>query len=269
MIRFPREGHPPARDTSRTGGLGRFLPQLRWAALELAVIAVLYLLYKAGRSKIRGQEETAVAHAGEIRRLESWLRLPDEASIQGLVGSDALMWMANVYYVSMHFPVMIAFLLIGYLFRARADYRWARNLIVVQTGLALIVHMLYPLAPPRMFPQWGFTDTMATIGPSAYDGASGTVANQFAAMPSLHVGWAVLIAYVVVKTGPRWLAYAAVVHALITCVVVVVTANHWWLDGAAAIALLGVALLLFPAPTRREPASSTSPQAQSAGVSRG
>lgn len=97
MVRFPREGHPPVRDTSWTGGLGRFLPQPRWAVLELAVIAVLYLLYKAGRSKIRGREETAVAYAGEIRELESWLRLPDD--------------------VSMHFPVMIGFLLIGHPFR--------------------------------------------------------------------------------------------------------------------------------------------------------
>lgn len=250
MIRLPREGSPPVHGTSWTGGIGRFLPWLRLAALELFLVAVLYLLYKAGRTMIRGQEETAVMHAGEVRQIQSWLRLPDEAAIQASIDSEPVVWLLNVYYVSMHFPVTIAFLLIGYLFRSRADYRWARNLIVVQTGLALIVHMLYPLAPPRMFPEWGFTDTMAEIGPSAYDGASATVANQFAAMPSLHVGWAVLIAYVLVRTGPRWLACAGVAHALVTCAIVIITANHWWLDGAAAVALLGVALAVFPAPSR-------------------
>jgi hypothetical protein len=69
-------------------------------------------------------------------------------------------------------------------------------------------------------------------------------------MPSLHVGWAVLIAYIVVHTGPRWLRVPAIVHALVTVTVVIVTANHWWLDGVAAVLLLGLALALFPRPGR-------------------
>ena len=99
-----------------------------------------------------------------------------------------------------------------------------------------------------MFPHWGFLDTMTTYGPSAYDGASGALVNQYAAMPSLHIGWAVLIAVVVCRTGPRPLAVLACLHALTTVAVVTVTANHWLLDGLVAVALLGVALLVVPRP---------------------
>ena len=121
--------------------------------------------------------------------------------------------LANGYYVAVHFPIMIAFLLLGYGWRSRAQYKWARNLVVVQTGFALVIHLVFPLAPPRMFPQWGFVDTMSVYGPSAYDGAAASVANQFAAMPSLHVGWALTIAYVLARTAPAWLSIPIGIHA--------------------------------------------------------
>ena len=225
---------------------------------EVALIAVLYLVYRMGRMLVVGQEGTARANAAVVHRAQAWLHLPSEALIQANFGSETLYRFANTYYVSLHFPIMIAFLVLGYLVRPRPEYQWARNLIAVQTGLALIIHIVFPLAPPRMFPRWGFVDSMTVYGPSAYDGVSASVANQFAAMPSLHVGWAVLIAYVVVRTGPRWLAIPAVLHALVTIAVVIVTANHWWLDGVVAIILFGLALAIFPRPgsNRRGPAGA-------------
>jgi hypothetical protein len=218
------------------------------AGRELALLAVLYLVYRTGRLLVAGHEATALGNAVLIHRWEAWLPLPSEAMIQAHLGSEWLFRLANLYYVSVHFPVMIAFLVFGYLARPRAQYRWARNLIIVQTGLALIIGIVFPLAPPRMFPQWGFIDTMTTVGPSAYTGAAASVANQFAAMPSLHVGWAMAIAFIVARTGPRWLAIPVALHALITVAVVIVTANHWWLDGAVSIGLLAVAVAIFPAP---------------------
>ena len=143
---------------------------------------------------------------------------------------------------------MIAFLVWGYVRRPRAEYRWARTLLIAMTGIALVIHVAFPLAPPRMFAGFGFVDTMAVYGPSAYGAAGASVANQFAAMPSLHIGWAALIAYVVVRTGPRPLATLAVAHALVTTAVVILTANHWWLDGLVAVAILALAATLCPAP---------------------
>lgn len=224
----------------------------RWSGplIELALLGALYLIYRAGRLAITGQETRAFANAELIRAAEKALSIPPEVAVQSLFhGLPQVFELANVYYVYAHFPVTIAFLLWGYLRRPIAEYRWARNLLVTQTMLALGLHLLMPLAPPRMFPEWGFVDTMARWGPSAYDGASADFANQYAAMPSLHVGWAVLIAVVVCRTGPRPIAILAVAHATFTCFVVTVTANHWWLDGMVAACLLGVALLVHRQPT--------------------
>jgi hypothetical protein len=240
--------------------LVRAAPAVRRGIAELALIAGLYGLYRLGRVLARGQEAAAHGNAVDVHHLERLLLLPPEASVQGLVPSDTLLHLANLYYVSAHFPSIIAFLAWGYLVRPRAEYRWARNLLISITGAALAIHVVYPLAPPRMFPQWGFTDTMAVLGPNAYAGASGDLANQFAAMPSLHVGWAALIAYVVARTGPRWLAWLAATHVVVTFLVVVVTANHYWLDGVVALLLLAVAALFLRPPDARR-AMSPRPRA--------
>lgn len=228
--------------------VSRAVPAVRRGASELLLIGALYVLYRLGRLLTRGQESVAHANAVDVHGLEHLLRIPSEATVQALVPSDRLLELANVYYVSAHFPSIIAFLVWGFLVRPRVEYTWARNLLIAVTATALVVHVVYPLAPPRMFPQWGFVDTMAVLGPNAYGGASGDLANQFAAMPSLHVGWAALIAYVVARTGPRWLAGLALVHVLVTTLVVVVTANHFWLDAVVALAILGVAALAVRPP---------------------
>lgn len=217
---------------------------------ELMLVGVLYLLYRTGRVAVDAREELAREHADRIRDIQAWLHLPSEAAIQAAVSADGVLRAANVYYLSAHFPIMILFLVTGFLWRPRAEYCWARNLVVAQTLAALVIHLAFPLAPPRMFPEWGFTDTMETLGPSPYDGPSGAAVNQFAAMPSLHVGWAVLIAYAVLRIGPSIFKPLAVAHAVLTCVVVLITANHWWLDGLVGVALLGFALVLFPEPGR-------------------
>jgi len=219
---------------------------------EIALLGGLYLVYRAGRMAVTGQEARALANADLIREFEERMAMPTEVAVQTLFhGLPQVFEAANVYYVYAHFTITIAFLVWGFLRRPRDEYRWARNLLATQTMLALALHLLLPLAPPRMFPQWGYIDTMTRWGPSAYDGASATIANQYAAMPSLHVGWAVLIAVVVIRTGPRLIAALAVGHALLTYFVVTITANHWWLDGLVAAALLGAALLIHRPPPKR------------------
>ena len=226
----------------------RARPTLLPALFEVALVAVLFEVYRLGRLLARGDESAAHEHAVRVHHLEGLLHLPSEAALQALVPSDTLLHLANVYYVSVHFPAMVAFLVWGYVRRPREQYVWARNLLITLTGTALVVHIVFPLAPPRMFPQWGFVDTMSAFGPNAYAGASGDLVNQFAAMPSLHVGWAALIAYVIHRTGPRWLAVVATGHVVVTVVVVVITANHYWLDGIVALVLLAVATQIVRPP---------------------
>ncbi len=244
---------PRDRTAVRQVGLG---------LVELLMVSGLYAVYRLGRVLAADRAESARAHARLVHHLEGALHLPSEAAIQGGIHSVPLLEAANVYYVSAHFPVTIAFLVWGFVVRPRAEYLWARRLLVVITLLGLVAHIAFPLAPPRMFPRWGFLDTMTTYGPSAYDGASGALVNQYAAMPSLHIGWAVLIAVVVCRTGPRPLALLSCLHAATTVAVVTVTANHWLLDGLVAVALLGIALLAVPGPTTGRRARPGEPAAR-------
>lgn len=220
------------------------------AAVEVTIIAVLFLLYRGVRALITGQEALALANGRAVYEFQRSLALPNEETIQDLASTIPFAFeLANRYYLALHFPVMIGFLLWGFFLRPRAEYLWARNLAVVMTFLALVIHVLFPLAPPRMYPDLGFLDTMTVIGPSAYSAAD-TVANQYAAMPSLHIGWALLIALVVHRTGPRVVGLLAIAHAATTVTVVLITANHWLVDGLVSAALLVVGLALLPAPGR-------------------
>ena len=106
------------------------------------------------------------------------------------------------------------------------------------------MHLLLPLAPPRMFPHLGFVDTAKVFGPASYGAGSPYkgFANQFAAMPSLHFGWALVIAWaVLLATKSRW-RYLVILHPVITLAAIVLTANHYWLDAAVATFLFGFAL---------------------------
>jgi hypothetical protein len=233
----------PARTQARMQGH----MSLRDLIREILVVSTLFLAYKGARQLVAGRVTDAFTNAGHLVRIEEWLRLPSEATVQSwVIGSPDVLRAANEFYVAVHFPLTIGFLVWAWFFRTRGEYLWARSLIATITALALIVHLLVPLAPPRLLPQLGFVDTMATIGPSAYGEHAATLANQYAAMPSLHVGWATLIAVVVIVTiRSRW-RWLIVLHPLLTFAVVTVTANHWWLDSVISVLLLGVALWLFP-----------------------
>src|SRR5689334_12281574 len=136
------------------------------AAGEFALLAVLFLAYKAVRLAVAGRVDEAFDNAHHVMRLERILHLDVEHGVQTLVlHSERLVVALNRYYVSMHFTTFVVFLL--WLFIAHRDhYAHIRWLIVGSTALALALHALYPLAPPRMLP--GFVDTMARFGPNAY-----------------------------------------------------------------------------------------------------
>ncbi|GAA0262777.1 hypothetical protein GCM10009539_55780 [Cryptosporangium japonicum] len=214
------------------------------ALREVPLIAALYLAYAGGRVIAAGHTGPAFDHAESVWAFERWLHLPSEQGVQ----QAALHWPALVeffgsYYAGVHFPATVAVLV--WLFAWHPEqYPWFRWTLALLTGFALIGHVLYPLAPPRMLTDHGMVDTAHVYGQSVYGPVGTGVANQFAAMPSLHVAWAVLVALAVVRVvrSPwRWLA---VLHPLTTVAVVVVTGNHYWLDGVVGCALLVAALAL-------------------------
>lgn len=222
------------------------------ALTQLALIAVLYVGYRAGRVYAAGQESRAFDNARAVWSFERAVRLPNELSLQSVfTGSDVLAVSANAYYATVHFPFSIVALLWLWIYRAEC-YRWARDVMVILTATALVMHVLFPLAPPRMLPDLGFVDLAVVHGQSVYGQPDvDTHANQFAAMPSLHIGWALLLSVALLHaicSRWRWLFLA---HPVITTVVVVGTANHYWLDGIVVVLVMLVAIAFVASPTLR------------------
>jgi hypothetical protein len=200
---------------------------------EAAVIGGLYGLWQlAGELSVTGTSR-AFARAHWIQHAETYLPLPSERSMQhAVLGHSWLVQLANLYYATMHMTTMLIFLV--WLFvRHRDRYRPIRQ-VMAWTTLGCLLVQLMPVAPPRMIP--GIVDTGLKYGQSVY--SNGLPIDQLSAMPSVHVAWAMLVGYYVWRVSPsrwRWLGPA---HAVATVLVVVITGNHWWLDGIVATAIL-------------------------------
>ncbi|MCS0599890.1 phosphatase PAP2 family protein [Streptomyces sp. LP11] len=227
---------------------------------EFLLVAGLFLVYKLGRQLATGHTAEAFRNAHRVWHLERVAHLPDEVSVQSaLLHGQTLVHLANTYYATVHFPATLAFLVWLYV-RRPAHYVWARRVLAVVTAAALVLPFTFPLAPPRMLAGTGLVDTARVYGPSVYGPPAGDhLSNQFAAMPSLHFGWALMVAVGLIaatRSRRRWLWLA---HPLVTLLVIVGTANHYWLDALAATAMLGLALAVIrpPRPTagtaRRSP----------------
>lgn len=211
-------------------------PRVRTAGAllrETAVIAVLYGLWQlAGRVSLHDTGD-AYARARWIERVQSDLWLPSEPTMQHMIlGHSLIVQAANLYYATMHFTMMFVFLL-WLFFRHNDRYRPVRQ-VMAWTTLGCLAVQLVPVAPPRMLP--GIVDTGMLYGQSVYQ--HGLPVDQLSAMPSVHVAWAMTVGYYTFRIAQsrwRWLGPA---HAATTVWVVVVTGNHWWLDGIVATLIL-------------------------------
>ncbi|MEP6599532.1 MAG: phosphatase PAP2 family protein [Actinomycetota bacterium] len=221
-------------NTARLRVLGPFLR-------ESGLLAGLYGLWQlAGTLAVVGTEG-AFARARWILRTERDWHLPSELDVQHLIAPHPLLTQAcNLYYATMHFPSLFA-LLIWLFARHRDRYGQVRTTVVGLTAACFVIQLL-PVAPPRLLPAFGFVDTAEQYGQSVYAAFGAIGADQLSAMPSVHVGWAVLVALAAITISPsrwRWLVLA---HPIFTAFVVSATANHFWLDGLVAVAVLLAAL---------------------------
>jgi hypothetical protein len=221
--------------------------QLRWWT-EVGFVLGFYFAYEAISDKTAGARSVAFAHArGEIAA-ERFLGVYHERAVQQLfLHTTWVIKASDLYYVTIHFIMPVATLL-WLFFRARPHYlRW-RNALAWITGISLIWFMVDPVMPPRLLPpSYGFVDTLNVIGGAGrFDAAlMKNAGNLYAAMPSLHLAWAAWCACALVPLVRRgWVKALLVADPLVTIFVVVVTANHFFLDlvGGAAVLGLGVAL---------------------------
>ena len=217
---------------------------------EAAAFVALYELYETARGHIHPPAGPAFHHAETIIRLERSLGLYQEGRLQrAFIDHTTLLQGWNIYYGTIHF-VVPAFAL-WLLWRRRRDrFAPARTVFLVMCFVALAVFALWPLMPPRYMPaHYGFVDTGARFGGlGPLDSGSMKDTNPFAAMPSLHIGWSVWSAWVLVpllSSRPARLLAAA--YPLFTLTAIVVTANHWILDAAGGVAAFAVAVAVVAA----------------------
>ncbi|ALV35513.1 phosphatase PAP2 family protein [Streptomyces sp. CdTB01] len=242
--------------TETTPGIEAAAPRtrLRWWT-ELPLIVLVYACYSAGRLVVRGDTAGAVDHGLAILRVEKFLHLNAEHPLNRLFTREAWLGVpADFWYASLHYVVTPAILI--WLFRYRAaHYRAARTWLMTSTFMGLIGFTLLPTCPPRLLSAGhGFVDTMAQYSSYGWWGGAasapkglGGMTNQYAAMPSLHVGWALWCGVMLWRYGrTRTTKVAAVAYPLLTTIVVMGTANHYFLDAVAGAAVMGVGLFLTP-----------------------
>jgi hypothetical protein len=226
-------------------------PRLRWWR-EVAFVLAFYGIYSFIRNQFGSaavSEAEAYDNAKQVIDFERHIGLFQEARIQDwFLGWRAFIQFWNLFYGTFHFFVTAG--CIVWMFRRpfpRQYVQW-RTALACTTGLALIGFALFPLLPPRLLPaSFGFVDTLKSYGGlwSFDSGAMSKVSNQYAAMPSLHFGWSLWCACVIIpRTRHQWAKVLAVLYPLATLFAIIVTGNHYWIDAAGGAVILGVGYAL-------------------------
>ncbi len=250
MVSMQEQAKAAHPQTKRFAGI---LPHrmLRWRRpiwwQEIAIIAFGYWLYTLGRNAVPEQVTIADRHGRSVQHLQDILHLNWELSVNLYVaGHEWLAQAMNYYYATLHFLITPAVMV--WLFMRRSHvYRGARTVLVSTTLIGLLGFYLYPTAPPRLLPEYGYIDTVLrfhTWG-SLADPDIAKHSNQFAAMPSLHIAWALWCGIAILMCARHtWVRILGLAYPFGTLIVIVATANHFILDavGGAVVLALGFGL---------------------------
>ena len=230
---------------------------------EIVLIAVLYSAYEVSRGLGDVSFRAALSNGRAIFHLERMWHLDPERVLNEAISQAT--WIAvpaSYFYSVMHYLVTPAVLVWMYR-RHREHYAPARTALAISTAVGLIGYLLLPTAPPRMLAHSGLRDTLADTSGYGWWGGEGSVprgfggfTNQFAAMPSLHVGWAIWCgALIAMYARRRWVKALGIMYPVATTVVVMATANHYLLDAVAGAVVIGIgasfAMMLSRRPARR------------------
>lgn len=212
---------------------------------QVALFAAAYWGYRLVRGAADGKAADAFQNGRDLISLERGMHSFVEPSIQAWTSGQAwLIDFASWMYVNSHFSITLGALVFIYLFHNSSFY-FIRNMFMVAMALALVGYVVYPTAPPRFFPEYGFTDSVVEfVGQSASQSA-GALYNPYAAIPSMHIAFALMIAIPatqLVKWRPLKIFWG--IYPLIVCFVVVATGNHFWIDAVLGAATAGAAAWL-------------------------
>lgn len=224
-------------------GPGR-IPSLelaRFATLELSLWSLVYGLYLAVRGIAIASPDEAIANARDVVHLERALGLFHEESLQTAFGAADK---ALSFYYLLGFAPLLAGILVWLALGHRPLYRELRSLLLVSISLAVVVHVLLPVAPPRLVPGLGIADTVGLD--HDHGSLAGIPFNPYAAMPSMHVGWSLLVGLVALKASSSLLLRVLfVAHPVVMAVAVTATGNHYFLDSAAGVVVAVTAIGLW------------------------
>jgi PAP2 superfamily len=213
----------------------RVLPQ-GWLDLlrQLSLFVSAFLVYDLVRGFVEGRGTQAFANARELISIERTLHVFVEPSVQAWAsGSHFVMVSASWLYVNAQTSITIGALLYLYL-RQNRNFYFVRNMLMIAMPLALIGYLAFPTAPPRFLPEWGFYDTVADLTPVNVSHSSASMSvlfNPYAAVPSMHVAFAIMIAWPLARLARHSAARVVwVTYPFLMTFVIVVTANHFILD---------------------------------------
>ncbi len=238
--------------------ISRRLPRGWWdLILQFGLFYIAYQGYGLVRGIADGKADAAFSNGQQIIDIEKGLGMYFEPGLQkAALPHDWIIDTANWLYLNSHFTITVTFLAWLYLFH-NDNFYFVRNMFMVAMGLALVGYALLPTAPPRLMPDAGFTDTIASFtGVAQDDKTASAFINKYAAVPSMHIGFSSMIAgtaFSLVKNPVGrylWLLYPVVVFF-----VIVLTANHYWIDAAAGLTVAIASALIAKrvlAPVRPE-----------------
>jgi membrane-associated phospholipid phosphatase len=216
------------------------------AGRQLGILVGVDIAYELVRGIADSERADAIAHGTQVIDFERSTHTLFEPGLQAFfLPAHWLIDVANQLYLNAQFSIALGFLVWLYLFR-NESYYFVRNMFVVSMGLALIGYTLYPTAPPRMFPEHGFLDTITDFSKVNHDSALAKIfINPYAAVPSMHCAFALMIGATGVMVCRHWFsrAFWALWPVLIAWVVIV-TANHYWVDVALGWMVAGAAALI-------------------------
>jgi PAP2 superfamily len=223
----------------------RVLPQ-GWVDVlrQVALFGAAYLAYRLVRGLVEGDANAAFAHARDVISLERTMHLFVEPSVQAWAsGSRVLMDLSSWLYVNAQTTVTVGALVYLYL-RHNRNFYFVRNMFMIAMAIALVGYTVFPTAPPRFMPEWGFIDSVSDFTGVHVSHAStlaSTLFNPYAAVPSMHVAFALMIGWPLARLSRRrivkvlWLLYP-----FLMAFVIVATANHFIVDAMLGAVTAGL-----------------------------
>lgn len=221
--------------------------RLSWFDLfEIALVALGFLLYFIVRGGVVDRTGDALAHARWIINEQRSLGIFVEPMInEWALAAHWRVELFNFVYFWLDFPLIITVGLVLF-WRSRRHYTLLRDALLISGGIALVMYWTFPVAPPRYLPEWGFVDTLEKFANLSYQAQSmRPFVNPFAAVPSLHVGWSLLLAVVLFSSTRSWLVRGGGLAVLaLQSVAVIATANHYLFDASTGVMVALVALAI-------------------------